>query len=153
MAYATADDVANRLGRPLSPDEVTFVETLLGDAEIKILSRVPMLHEYVATGKISRDAVVLVEANAVLRVVRNPEGFRSEQEGDYLYARDVATASGLLNILPDEWALLKVNKAFTIYPDTGRKNYDPRNFPPHAWQWSWPAEGWREYYDEFTRPW
>src|SRR5690606_25188617 len=125
LAHATADDGANRLGRPLSPDEVPGVERLLGDAGVKILSRLPMLHEYVATGKMSQDAVVLVEANAVLRVVRNPEGFRSEQEGDYLYARDVATASGLLNILPDEWALLKINKAFTIYPDTGRKNYDP----------------------------
>lgn len=37
MTIASADDVAERLGRPLNPDEILTVEALLVDTEIEIV--------------------------------------------------------------------------------------------------------------------
>lgn len=116
QTYATADDVSSRMGRPFSQDEANLADTLLDDAFTLIVSRIPLINEYVATGRVNRDAVTFVLCNSVRRVMLNPAGYRSEQEGDYLYSRDAATASGQLNITADEWSMLGVKKAFTVQP-------------------------------------
>jgi len=117
--YATSQDVQARLGEQLDADGLALADSLLADTLVLIRSRVGMFDEKVATGAISREAVVMVQCNAVIRVLRNPEGFRSEQEGDYLYSRDAVMASGQLRLLPDEWALVGVRKSFTVQPAFG----------------------------------
>ena len=60
-----------------------------------------------------------VEAEAVLRLVRNPEGFASETDGDYTYEVIQALASGVLEITPEEWEILGITNQtgmFLIVP-------------------------------------
>src|SRR5690606_41423625 len=73
MAYATPEDVEARLGRPLEEWERTVVAQRLEDAELILRSRIPDLDERIADGRVSEDAVVMVESEMVMRLVRNPE--------------------------------------------------------------------------------
>ncbi|AEI11820.1 Gp19/Gp15/Gp42 family protein [Cellulomonas gilvus] len=106
--YATPDDVEVRLGRPLT-DPAQAV-ALLRDAEVLIRSRVLDLAARVADEPGFLDVVVMVEANAVVRVLRNPEGLRAVtvtvDDGSVTRTRDQATSDGALRITDDEWDLL-----------------------------------------------
>ena len=99
MAYATVEDVQTRLGRELSPEETQMVLALLEDVEAMIRQRIPDLDEKIEDGKIQERIVVMVEVNAVLRVLRNPDAFLSETDGNYSYTRSSDGASGYLEIL------------------------------------------------------
>lgn len=126
MSYASVDDVADRLGRPLTDDERDLAAVLLDDAENLIRARIPDLEERVAAGRIRRELVVMIEANAVVRVLRNPGGYRSETAGDYSYTIDTRAAAGYLDIPDTDWRLLGVRPgAFTITPTF------PPPHPPH----------------------
>lgn len=117
MTYATVADVAVRLGRPLADPEHELAAVLLGDAESEIRARLPDLDTRVDRGRIRRELVVKVEANAVVGVLRNPGGYTSETAGDYSYTIDVRAAAGYLTIPDTDWALLGVTAgAFTITP-------------------------------------
>ena len=52
--------------------------------------------------------MVQVEADIVLRHVRNPDGYASETDGTYGYTFSREMASGRLEILPEDWAALGV---------------------------------------------
>ncbi|OLT27747.1 hypothetical protein BJF83_17325 [Nocardiopsis sp. CNR-923] len=135
MAIATVTDVQDRFNRPLTPEEETLAETLLDDAEIKIRRRIPNLAARAAADAEFAETVVMVEANAVLRVLRNPEGYRQETDGDYSYSVSAAVASGRLMILDEEWADLGLNRgAFTIRPKIGT----PRRGPMRCRRGWWP---------------
>jgi hypothetical protein len=108
VAYATVTDVQDRIARPLDPAEQQLAETLLADAERRIRRRIKDFDQRVCDDPDFRATVVEVEANAVLRVLKNPEGFRQELEGNYQYILNAAVASGYLGILPSEWAELGV---------------------------------------------
>lgn len=117
MAYATVADVEARLGRELTPEEEAQVLELLEDVEAMIRLRIPNLDELVANGEIPERIVVMVEVNAVLRVLRNPDAFISETDGNYSYQRSIDGASGYLEILPNEWQwLLRGGSMFQIVP-------------------------------------
>jgi hypothetical protein len=138
VAYATPADVAARLGRPLTPEETPLIQTRLNDVELIIRSRIPDLDQKIADGKLDREIVIMIECEAVLRLIRNPEGFMSETDGNYSYQISQSVASGRLDILPDEWGLLGVNPgAFTLRP-----RLDP--LYPEVW-WArddWPGTWW-----------
>lgn len=122
MAIATVDDVQDRLDRELTDDEKRLAATLLEDVEAIIRSRVRNLLRRAAADESYRQIVVMVEANAVLRVLRNPEGYRQETEGNYSYSLNAAVASGHLFVLGSEWELLGANRgAFTITPKVRRR--------------------------------
>lgn len=110
MSYAVALDVQNRLGRELTPEETTLVATRLADVERMILTRIPNLANRIADG-LPEATVIQVEADAVLRVVRNPEGLYAETDGNYSYQLDREHASGRLELLPHEWVMLGENNA------------------------------------------
>lgn len=117
MAYASVEDVEARLGRDLDTSESQIVSTRLNDVELMIRNRIPDLDTKVSTGVIDPQLVVMVECDAILRLVRNPEGFTAETDGNYSYQISKEVASGKLDILPGEWALLGVRAgAFTIRP-------------------------------------
>jgi hypothetical protein len=108
MAYATATDVATVLGRTLDTQETAMVERRLAQVERMILRRIPDLAVKITAETIDQDDVVDIEAEAVLRYFRNPEGFYSEGDGSYSYTFNREVASGKLEILPEEWKLLGV---------------------------------------------
>jgi Phage protein Gp19/Gp15/Gp42 len=119
MPYATASDVSTRLGKELTTEEVTLVETRLADVERMILRKVPDLAAKVTAGDIDAADVVQVEADAVLRLVRNPDGLYSESDGNYTYVRSRELASGRLEITREEWEVLRVRtgRVFQLVPD------------------------------------
>ena len=117
MAYASVEDVQDRLGRPLTDEERALAATLLDDVEAMLRGRIPDLDDRVAADPNYRALVVMVEANAVCRVLRNPDGVRQETEGNYSYSLNVAAAAGYLLVLDLEWGLLgAASGAWTITP-------------------------------------
>lgn len=124
MAYAIADDVAERLGRELDDQEAQIVGVRLGDAELLIKARIPTLDAKITAGLILEEVVVMIEADAVLRLIRNLEGFSEEADGTYSYVIDARVASGRLAILDDEWPLLGVRKGvFMLAPKMRMPRY------------------------------
>lgn len=69
MTVATATDVQNRIGRPLTTLERGRVEALLVDTEVEIKRLAPDR----LTDPAWRDAVVSVECSVVIRAARLPD--------------------------------------------------------------------------------
>lgn len=138
MAYATPDDVQVRIGRALSGPEDETATALLGDAERILIHGVPDLvaraddPEYLAR-------VVLVESAMVVRVLRNPGGYRTQAEGGATAIIDTRAAAGFLMVTPEEWALLRDygtdSAVWTVAP----------GFPgfPGDWRDPWGGDVWR----------
>jgi len=123
MTYATVDDVATRLGRPISQEaEISQVSAWLEDVETVILARVPDLHERVDSGAIPITAVVSVEAGAVVRRVQNPtpgRTSRTESIDDGSVTDRWESSTDPWAITDGEWTLLlprQTRGAFTIRP-------------------------------------
>ena len=115
MAYATSDDVAVRWARTPSDEEAALIEVRLEDVERMIRKRIPTLDDLVSDGDILEDDLIQVEADSVLRLVRNPEGYVSESDGNYTYQFNQQTSAGKLEILPDEWTLLGVSESGGLF--------------------------------------
>lgn len=119
MAFATPEDVAVRWARTPSDDELTLIQVRLDDVERIIRKRIPYFEELVLSGDLDVADVVQVEAEAVLRVIRNPEGFVSETDGNYTYQMAHTTTAGQLSLTDDEWKMLGVSvggKMFQLVP-------------------------------------
>uniref|UniRef100_UPI00037B715B Gp19/Gp15/Gp42 family protein n=1 Tax=Mycobacteroides abscessus TaxID=36809 RepID=UPI00037B715B len=95
----------------------TMVSTRLADAERLLKARIPDLDQKITDGDVSIDLVKMIEANAVVRLVRNPNAYTGETDGNYSYQINWKTATGELEILDNEWALLGISQAmFVIAP-------------------------------------
>lgn len=103
---ATAADVAGRWGKELTTEETALVVLRLGDVERRIRRRMKDLDDRITAGTTDVEDVKQVESDAVLRLVRNPDGYLSETDGNYTYMLSAENARGKLEILPEEWALL-----------------------------------------------
>ncbi|MFC6009582.1 Gp19/Gp15/Gp42 family protein [Nocardia lasii] len=114
MTYAEPTDVQTLLGRELTPAETELVTVRLADAERMIVRRIPDLADRITSGAILEDDVIQVEADAVTRVVRNPEGIMSETDGNYTYMRSAASSTGRLEITRDEWQTLGVRFGMSV---------------------------------------
>lgn len=116
MAYAERTDVTGRhIGAELDESVLAVVDIRLDDAERKIKNRIPDLDERVAAGTLDEADIRMVEAEMVLRLIRNPEGYTQETDGNYSYMVSQAVASGRLEVREDEWRQLGVRKGvFTI---------------------------------------
>ena len=102
---ATIMDLTERSFRPLTEPEEKVGEILLEDAWGLILTSRPSAAERVADPTF-RALVVQIQCAMVLRVIRNPDGFLSEQIDDYQYRRDAAVSDGSLYVSAAELALL-----------------------------------------------
>ena len=141
MALATPSDVETRLGRAPTVEEATLAEALLDVAEARLRLRIPDLDQRIETNPYYATIVVDVLANSVVRVLKNPEGYRMEVDGSYQYQVDTRAAAGFLTFLDDELADLGLRGAFDIdtVGATGRGGLYDR---PDLWfQWHWPASG------------
>ena len=117
MAYATLEDVQARYHLPIEESLHNLVESRLEDAENKIRVRIPALDERIAQGRVAESTVIRVTADAVIRLLRNPEGFISETDGNYTYQRGQTDGASDLTIPADDWRDLGVRKGMrTIQP-------------------------------------
>lgn len=106
-------DVADAIKGGVPDGESRWVATQLGRA-MRLLSRLrPGLQQLVDDGGLDPGFVRDIVVEAVLRVVRNPDGVYREQEGEYGYSRSVDVASGRLEFLPSELALLSAKRTTT----------------------------------------
>lgn len=114
MSYATFEDVEVRFFRDLLPEERDLVEARLDDAEGKIRSRIRNLDQKVLENPDYLNTVVRVCVDAVIRLIRNPEGFVQETDGNYTYMLSASSADGRLTILNEEWQDLGVRKSVGV---------------------------------------
>lgn len=141
MALATPSDVETRLGRSMTAQEVDLASVLLDVAEARLRLRIPDLDQRIASNPAYQTVVVDVIASAVVRVLKNPEGYRMEMDGSYQYQVDTRAAAGFLTFLDDELADLGLRGAFAIdtVGATGERGLYDR---PDLWlQWYWPGTG------------
>lgn len=114
MAHATADDVVTLWAKEPEPEVMALIERRLAQVERMILRRIPDLTDRVAASPTFRDDLIDIEADAVLRLVRNPEGYISETDGVYTYQLSRDLASGKLEILDSEWEILGASSSRRI---------------------------------------
>lgn len=141
MTYAKQSDVEVSMMRELTEAEAQYVEPLLERAERLISVRVPDLADRVAANPKLSLVVADIEAEAVARVLRAPEGgiMRQEGEGNYSYSLNLQVASGLLDILDGEWERLGVSRLRSVMPETDGYARSRYGRPDLNFQYGWPA--------------
>ena len=103
------DDVASRYLEGNLEDQFNRqqVETQIADAVDYVAGRWgTSITSRVSGGQLTVNLYKRVIANAVLRVLRNPEGYTSESEGGYSYGLRATVSSGDLWFTDDEIAML-----------------------------------------------
>lgn len=121
---ASVKDIAIQLRRTIDdPAETEQVTAWIELAEIAIRKRYPNLDRLIADGRLKQRTVDLVEAMAVARYARNPEGTTSKSTRIDDYQETVGTTNSVatIDLLDSEWALLEpsdygASGAFTITP-------------------------------------
>jgi hypothetical protein len=108
MAYATAADVVVLWAKEPEPEVMTLIERRLEQAERIIRRRIPDLDTLAVASPTFLADLIDIEADVVLRLVRNPEGYISETDGTYTYQLQSDLSGGRLIVLNDEWTALGV---------------------------------------------
>lgn len=124
--------------RPLSDAETLVVTNRLVFASAIVRQRVPDIDDRIASGDIDPVLVAGVVAEAIKRVMINPDGKRAETIDDYSYTRDSALSAGSLYLTDDEIALLRGNRsrAFSITPHRAETTYeDQARVAQHREDW------------------
>lgn len=119
MAYATAADVVTLWAKEPEPEVMVLIERRLEQVERMIRRRIPTLDALVAASETFEADLIDIEADCVLRLVRNPEGYLSETDGTYTYQLQSDLSSGRLQVLDEEWTILgvfRLSRMSTITP-------------------------------------
>lgn len=119
MAYATAADVVELWAKEPEPEVMILIERRLEQTERMIRRRIPDLDDLVLASATFQADLIDIEADVVLRLVRNPEGYLSETDGTYTYQLQQDLSGGRLQILDDEWTTLgvfRLSRMSTIAP-------------------------------------
>lgn len=101
----TTDDLTARW-RPLTDAEQSVASALLDDAWAILNTLAPAVSDLESDSPAEAVAKSLVCA-AVLRVMRNPDGNKSESIDDYSFTRDASVAGGGLYYSDDELELVR----------------------------------------------
>ncbi|WP_111508365.1 Gp19/Gp15/Gp42 family protein [Mycobacterium kyogaense] len=112
--YATVDDVEELWAHEFTNAERTLVERRLSQAERMIRRRISDLDDR-ATDPDYRADLIDIESDVVLRLIRNPDGYESEQDGEYAYRFHPEAASGKLEITDEEWRTLGVSTSSAMF--------------------------------------
>jgi hypothetical protein len=102
---AAVGDIAEQYGT-LTAAQQQLAAVLTRAASQMIRARRPDIDSQIAAGIVSGDLVALAVTNMVLRVLRNPQGLRSESVGPFSRAYDTTYAAGLLVLTPDDEKLI-----------------------------------------------
>ncbi len=119
MAYATANDVVTLWAKEPEPEVMVLIERRLEQVERMIRRRIPALDTRVSQSETFEADLIDIEADAVLRLVRNPEGYLSETDGAYTYQLQTDLNNGKLQVLDEEWTILgvyRLSRMSTISP-------------------------------------
>lgn len=107
------------------PKSMQWLADQIEEAELVIEARIGDLATWVAADPTGLRARTLrrVVIRVVRRVLRNPEGYKAEADGDYSYQLDPRVASGSTWVTDDDWALLGVGarRVGTIRLATGAR--------------------------------
>lgn len=99
-------DVQAAYEADLDASKEDWVNTLIARAEALLARKRPNLAANIAGGKIDAASAKLAVITAILRIVRNPEGYQSETEGNYVYQKYRDVAGGKLYFDPDDLLLV-----------------------------------------------
>lgn len=103
LPTVSPDDVARRYDGDLSEFRQEYVEQQIEDVTDFITSRWSgLVQARLDGGTLTDNLYRRVVADAVLRIIRNPSGYRSENEGGYGYSQDAKVASGMLGFSQDD---------------------------------------------------
>lgn len=103
---ATVSDIETRW-RTLTSDETTVATALINDAWAQLIQMADNVPGDLAGDAMDPALVQSVIAAAVIRVMKNPDGNRSESIEDYSWTRDSAVSTGTLYFTDNELALMK----------------------------------------------
>lgn len=119
MAHANTSDVTELWAIDPEPEIEALIARRLEQVERMIKRRIPDLDDKVDASEVFQADVIDIESDAVLRLVRNPEGYQSETDGDYTYMLRSDLTSGELKITDTEWAILGIVKTgvFQLVPN------------------------------------
>lgn len=106
MPYATLADVQARYEKDIPDDLTTFVEARLDDANMLLDVRVPSLAGRLGS-EVPAGLARMVVVDAVLRVLRNPDGFKGEHGAEYGYYYGSTEALGRVAFSPEDLADLQ----------------------------------------------
>lgn len=121
MNPVALSDVVARF-RALTTDEAVRAQALLDDAWEELLELIPGIADRVAAGTLRSGLVIAKVCEAVIPVLRNPEGWLEEEKDidDYKrrWRRDAATSTGRVLFSDDALRALKGvwGNAFEIVP-------------------------------------
>lgn len=102
----TIKDIADGFEDDINDFPAGFVQKKLTQALALIEKKCPGAMSRVDSGKLDKDLFLMVLENMVFRVLRAPEGFKSESEGNYSYDRFPTAASADLWITDKELEIL-----------------------------------------------
>jgi len=100
--YVDVADVTDAYEGTLTPEQTSWVQSKIDSTEIRLASFIGPLN------LADPDKVREVIVGAVLRVIRDPTGMRTESDGDYSYGRDPLVASGRIWFPDDDLALFGI---------------------------------------------
>lgn len=108
--WARVEDITRRHYAPVPDAKLGWVDSLIEDAEGVLVDVIPSLADRVTAGEVSAATVQRIVAQAVLRVMRNPEGLTqfARTTGPYTSSGSRPAASALAEVWfrPDEIAAL-----------------------------------------------
>ena len=99
----TVDDLQTRSEFALDGFTVAYVDNLIRQARERIQTRWgSLVLSRLDSGELTVEGFKDVVARAALRVLRNPEGFTGETEGNYQYQKRATVAAGYLFFTDDD---------------------------------------------------
>lgn len=104
--YATIDDVVAEYDGTIGDDQIEYIERKLTSAELVVKAVAGDIGARIGSGATSFEAVKLVLCNMVIRVLRNPEGVRTQTVGPFSVSLDQAGSSAQLVITREDRQLL-----------------------------------------------
>jgi hypothetical protein len=121
----TTADVQERFEGDLAAFNPEYVAATIQDA-VDYADRHwgPVIEQQLAAGSLTSNLYKRVIATAVLRILRNPQGFASENDGGYSYSLRAQVASGSLWFTQDEIETLTGPQSKTV-PRTLRLGLEP----------------------------
>src|SRR5690348_18345942 len=81
--YATVDDVVAEYDGTIADDQIEYIERKLTSAELVVKAVAGDIGARIGSGATSFEAVKLVLCNMVIRLLRNPEGVRTQTVGPF----------------------------------------------------------------------